>query len=108
MSRLMPRPWWRAMIATGDVASCFQVARLLQGYLDGELDEEAARRVRRHLKICRRCGLEAATYTEIKQALRRRGQPVPQVSLRRLRRFAEAVIERRPGEAVDDPGSPTS
>lgn len=105
MGRVMPRPWWRAMIPSADTASCVQVARTLQRYLDGELDDISARRVRRHLEICRRCGMEAATYAEIKQALARRGQPVPEVSMRRLRRFAEQIIEHPIGDGAEDPGS---
>lgn len=54
------------------VLSCMQVRRVLQRYLDGQLDEVTAKRVERHLEACRRCGLEAATYAEIKAALARR------------------------------------
>lgn len=84
----MPQPWWRAMIGTRDVASCRHVARVLQAYLDGEVDEVTARRVARHLEICQRCGLESATYTEIKRALSRQAEPLSAESVSRLQEFA--------------------
>lgn len=99
--RTMPRPWWRAMIAGNDVASCMQVTRVLQAYLDGEVDEVTARRVSRHLEICRRCGLEATTYTEIKRALHRRAEAPPQPSVHRLQEFAADLARQPPAEPVD-------
>ena len=90
MSRL---PMWRAFIGTPDVASCMEVARVLQAYLDGEVDDRTARRVRHHLELCRRCGLEASTYAEIKRALADRRQPVPEDARERLRRFAQDVMQ---------------
>jgi anti-sigma factor RsiW len=71
--------------------SCRQVGRLLQRYLDHDLDEVAARRIMRHLDDCRRCGLEAAAYTEIKASLARRGVNVPADTLDRLRAFGERL-----------------
>ncbi|MBW3641958.1 MAG: zf-HC2 domain-containing protein [Actinobacteria bacterium] len=71
--------------------SCHEVAEVIQAFLDNEADERAARRVQRHLKDCRRCGMEAATYLEIKRSLRRR-KPVPDpASIRRLRAFGEML-----------------
>lgn len=100
----MPRPWWRAVIGNSDVASCMHVARVLQAYLDGEVDEIAARRVSRHLDICRRCGLEATTYTEIKLALSHRAQPPPADSVNRLHAFASQLVEQPPrDEPIDTP-----
>jgi anti-sigma factor RsiW len=72
-------------------AGCRQAGRLLQSYLDGELDEVTARRVAGHLEDCRRCGLEAATYTAIKSALARRGT-VPPGAAERLRVFGEDLL----------------
>lgn len=76
---------WRNPLMPAD---CRKAARLLQSYLDGELDEVAARRVAAHLEACRRCGLEAATYSEIKRALTRHGA-VPADAVERLRAFGE-------------------
>ncbi len=71
--------------------SCHEVAEVIQAFLDDEADELAARRVARHLKDCRRCGMEAATYVAIKGALSQR-RPVPDPgSIQRLRAFGEML-----------------
>lgn len=75
---------WRA-------AGCREAGRLLQCYLDGELDEFTARRVAAHLEDCRRCGLEAATFSAIKDALARRAA-VPPGAAERLRAFSEDLL----------------
>lgn len=73
---------------------CRQVATVLQGYLDGEVDPATAHMVRDHLEECRRCGLEASTYRAIKTAIpvaeatASRTKVDPQ-AVERLRRFAE-------------------
>jgi len=81
--------------------SCRQVHRVLQSYLDGQLDEVTAKRVERHLEACRRCGLEASTYTEIKTALARRRGLDP-AAVERLTDFAR----RLPREAGERSGPP--
>ncbi len=83
-------------------ASCAEVAAVLQEYLDGEIDDLTARRIRRHLDHCRRCGLEAETYEAIKDALARRGRHVDVASLERLKAFGEGLLDERHGET----GSP--
>lgn len=68
-----------------------QVARVLQYYLDGETDEVTARRVAAHLESCRRCGLNASVYREIRGALARRETPDPE-ALDRLRAFGTSLL----------------
>ncbi len=97
MTKQFPR--WRAMVGTKDMASCLQVGRLLHSYLDGEMDDLTARRVARHLELCRRCGLEASTYADIKNALARRGASVPDDG-ERLQQFAEHLMDT----AADETG----
>ena len=95
---------WVRMRGTPDVASCREVARALQSYLDGEVDELTARRVGRHLERCRRCGLEAQTYAEIKQALSRRGPGVVDpAAVERLRAFGDQLLDADPGGATELP-----
>lgn len=72
-------------------ASCAEVAKVLQSYLDGHVDDLSAARVRRHLDSCRRCGLESDTYQAIKQAIARRSHHVDDEAYERLRAFAERV-----------------
>lgn len=71
-------------------ARCPEVARVLQPYLDGEVDAHTLRLVAAHLEDCRRCGLEVETYTALKQALHRVGDP-PAEPIERLRTFADQL-----------------
>jgi anti-sigma factor RsiW len=80
--------WWRS-----EELRCREVAKVLQSYLDGELDELLARRVTRHLEMCRRCGMSFETYLAIKESLRRSAGSTPQDALDRLRAFGEQLAK---------------
>ncbi len=80
------------LMGRGDQASCAQVADHLQAYLDGHTEPEQVQRIARHLEHCRRCGLELRTYTEIKSALARRGEPVDPAAVQRLTDFGQALL----------------
>ncbi|MGH9166152.1 MAG: anti-sigma factor family protein [Acidimicrobiales bacterium] len=73
------------------------MARVLQEFLDHEVDDLTGGRVARHLELCRRCGMEAAVYTDIKASLARRGAPVDPEVVRHLRHFSEQLATSRPG-----------
>ncbi len=79
-----------------DTAGCFEVARALQAYLDGVTGDATTQRIERHLEQCRRCGLEARTYLEIKAAMTRRIPVVDELALERLRAFAIRIVEAPP------------
>lgn len=96
--------WWRSMAGTRDMANCLEVARQLHAYLDGEIDDVTARRIARHLEVCRRCGLEASTYTEIKSALARHAEPLPDGPLERLRQFGNDLSNQPRDEPGDETG----
>jgi anti-sigma factor RsiW len=69
------------------------VGRILQTYLDGELNEARVAMVTAHLEHCRRRGKVADTYKGIKESLARVAQqglihPMDQLFIERLRRFA--------------------
>lgn len=76
--------------------SCMRVARVLQTYLDGEIDEASARRVSGHLDVCRRCGMKAHTYRAIKESIARTGS-LDDLARRRLEEFARRVSSLEPG-----------
>ena len=82
-------------------ASCVQVARTLQRYLDGDLDEAARARIAGHLGLCRRCGLDEQAYRAIKESLARRGTAVRSEPLERLRAFAAEIVADGPPPGVD-------
>jgi len=69
-------------------SSCIQVARTLQRYLDGDLDDDTRAKVAGHVAVCRRCGLDEQAYHDIKDALARRGGAIPDAPIDRLRAFA--------------------
>ena len=71
--------------------SCNEVHRLVQKYLDDQLDDAQAARLASHLADCRRCGLDADTYRRIKRALADGRGALPPDALDRLQTFAEAV-----------------
>ena len=70
--------------------SCAEVGEVLQQYLDGELDAATTPLVDAHLEMCRRCGLEASIYSDVKDALAEQGE-LPEDSVRRLREFGERI-----------------
>ena len=77
-------------------SGCLRVTRVLQSYLDGEVDEVTSAIVAKHLEQCRRCGLEASTYRAIKSAITEAGPdvaPVDAAAIERLRRFAEDLAD---------------
>lgn len=76
--------------------SCREVGKLLQRYLDGEVDDQSARKVGEHLEDCRRCGLEVEVYGEIKAALARQAPTLPATTLRRLRVFGDQLADEPP------------
>lgn len=77
-------------------SGCLRVIRVLQSYLDSEVDEATSAMVAKHLEECRRCGLEASTYRAIKAAITEAGPevaPADAEAIERLRRFAEDLAE---------------
>lgn len=83
---------------------CLQTMRVLQMYLDGALDDLATRRVGEHLEHCRRCGLEAEVYREIKASLAERDRSLDTRTVERLRRFGERLAHEGDA-ALDDQGA---
>jgi anti-sigma factor RsiW len=73
---------------------CREVGKVIQSYLDSELDDADARLVAAHLDKCRDCGLEAGTYDRIKAAL---AQPMPEgadpEAIERLRSFGQGLAD---------------
>ena len=82
--------------------SCREVGKVLQRYLDGDVDELTAEKVAEHLEDCRRCGMEAEVYRQIMASLARQAPEVPDLALRRLRDFGERLARegdvRRSGD----------
>jgi anti-sigma factor RsiW len=79
------------LIGTRRQLSCHQVGKVLQSYLDDELDDDAARKVAAHLEDCRRCGLEVETYEALKASLQRGPAGLADEPVTRLREFGERL-----------------
>lgn len=90
MSRFAMFPKSRRML------TCRAVGKALQAYLDGEADELTVQRIDHHLEACRRCGMDVAVYTDIKQALHRSGQRLDREAVERLRSYGDRLIGGRP------------
>lgn len=84
--------------------TCPEVARLLQSYLDGEIDELKAQRIARHLEDCRRCGMRAEAYSAIKRSLRENRPSVPTDAVERLRDFGQRLAR----ESTEEPAEGSS
>jgi predicted anti-sigma-YlaC factor YlaD len=83
---------------------CEEVGRILQQYLDDETNEQTAGLVSQHLDACRRCGLEASVYRDLKTALANRADP-PEESVYRLRDFGHRLV-RGEVDSQDPAGRP--
>ena len=71
--------------------TCGEVGQWLQHYLDGELDERRSGRLAAHLEDCKRCGLEADVYDQIRRSLVGHRAEVPAESIARLREFGARI-----------------
>jgi predicted anti-sigma-YlaC factor YlaD len=87
---------WRRHTVVDRPLTCREVGRLLQRYLDEETDEHATAKVAEHLEDCRRCGLEASIYREIKVSLARQATVLPATTLASLRRFGQQLATAGP------------
>ncbi len=84
----------RAPAPRDEMLTCAEVGRLLQRFLDGELDDPATTgALDAHLDVCEPCGLEADVYRDIKAALRAHRADVGDASVARLRGFGERLME---------------
>ena len=81
-------------IRAGERLRCPEVGRLLQRFLDDELEgDHEMEALARHLEECNRCGLEAETYRKIKATLAQRRAEVPPEAIDRLREFGERLAD---------------
>ncbi len=68
------------------------VRRLVEAYLDGELDDRQQRIVRDHLRQCWECGGQLEVLCLVRATLRRRRSDEPVwLPVRRLQRFSRRL-----------------
>ncbi len=70
---------------------CREIGKMIQAYLDAELDDDRRRMVAEHLERCRDCGLDAASYARLKQSVASMRRPAPDL-VARLRDFGESLM----------------
>ncbi len=101
MSRWWSPAGWRMPWRRNRPLDCAEVGRVLQQFLDGELDEHRRHLVHDHLEDCVRCGLEAEVYERIKVALAVRDTTIAgdDPVLHRLHDFAAHLVR---GDERDD------
>lgn len=71
--------------------SCGDVLKVIQSYIDGEIDADTARKVASHLDQCRPCADEEHIYGQIKTSLARRRRHVDMEVLEQLMSFGERL-----------------
>ncbi|MEZ5168523.1 MAG: zf-HC2 domain-containing protein [Acidimicrobiales bacterium] len=89
---MIRRTWWRRRRPI----DCREVGRVLQSYLDDDLEPEFAANIAAHLEACRSCGLDADTYRQIKRSLASRLPALDPAAIERLRAFGERLTEPDP------------
>lgn len=72
--------------------SCDEIMEVLQGYLDGEVDVDTARKVSTHLEMCTDCKPESDVYRSIKASLAASAEPVDPDVLASLRAFSDRLV----------------
>ena len=77
--------------------NCREVGKVLQSYLDDDVEEDFAAKIAAHLEACRDCGLELETYQQIKTSLAAKMPDVDPDAIERLRAFGAEIS----GDATD-------
>jgi hypothetical protein len=85
---MITRRWFRRR---RPAVNCRELGRVLQSYLDGDVEPGFADKIAEHLDDCKDCGLEAETYTQIKDSLAGQRAEVDDDAVIRLRDFGESL-----------------
>ncbi len=82
---------------------CRAVRRILQAFLDGEVEPRHAELVAAHLESCQRCGVEARTFQAVIAALRRLR---PDLDVEAYTRLCQVVDRLAADDGPESRGSP--
>ncbi len=85
---MIRRSWLRRRRSEVD---CREVGKVLQSYLDGDVEDDFAAKIAGHLEACKDCGLEAETYQQIKTSLAAKMRAVDPDAIARLRTFGAEI-----------------
>lgn len=88
---------FRRLRGTVDEARrCREIERLLQDFMDGELDIHETKYLLQHLEACRRCGLKAAIYRDVKESLVRQRRALSADTRAQLHTFLDELDVGQP------------
>lgn len=87
---MISRNWFRRRKPTVD---CREVGRVLQSYLDDNVEPGFAGKIASHLDECKKCGLEADTFTRIKDALENKRPEIDNDAIERLQSFGNRLTK---------------
>lgn len=81
-----------------EMAKCKRVGKLLQSYIDGEVDIDQIELISNHLETCLKCGMNYEIYSDIKHALqlghfKNGALHEDALALQRLKRFVSTLDE---------------
>jgi hypothetical protein len=79
-----------------EVRRCRETEQLLQDFMDGELDVHETKYLLAHLEACRRCGLKATTYRDIKESLVRQRRALSSDTRAQLHTFLDELDAEQP------------
>ncbi len=85
---MISRSWFRRRRPE---VNCRELGKVLQSYLDDDVEPDFAAKIAEHLEACKDCGLEAETYTQIKDSLASQRPEVGGDVVTRLRDFGESL-----------------
>ena len=85
---MIRRRWYRRKSRS---VKCRELGKVLQSYLDGDIEPDFADKLEAHLRECRKCGLDLDTYQRIKDSLAMRIPEVDSEAVARLRQFGDEL-----------------
>jgi anti-sigma factor RsiW len=74
-------------------ARCREVKRVINAWIDGEVEEDFAEKIADHLEDCRRCGLAVDIYGRIKESLKSHPPEIDDEAIARLREFGRSLAD---------------
>lgn len=75
--------------------SCRKAMKVMQAYLDGEVEENVAKKVAKHLNACEDCDKESLVFKKIKASLANRPENVNQEILNSLSAFTQDLVKNK-------------
>ncbi len=74
--------------------SCKKMMKVIQSYLDGEVDEKVARKVAKHLNACVDCDEESTVFKNIKKSLANKPEHISPEILSSLTEFTKNIASK--------------